>query len=246
MKNTSVSQSVARLFQILELFEKERRPLSSHEIIETLEIPRSSVAALLKNLVDLSILSVDRRTATYFPTAHFGRLGSWLTESFIQDPALLALVKDLQKTTAETVTLGRPIDHCMELFLVERSHHAISFIAEPGQKLSFWSSAVGLAYLSTLSNTAVRNLYDRFTRLGGDWAPQTELAPILKELDVVRDQGYIMGHGRVFPEATAFSISLPEGVGLQQLVLSIVGPNDRIASKKDQILSALFAATENM
>ena len=242
MTNTSISQSVARLFQILELFEKERRPLSSQEIVASTGAPRSSAAALLKNLVDLSILSMDRRTATYFPTAQFGRLGSWLTEALVSDPALLGVAHDLQQEIGETVTISGPIDHCIEVLLVERSAQVISFIAEPGQKLPLWTSAVGLTYLSTLSNTAVKALFDRMSRRGGEWAPTIPLSDILEDLEVARTQGYVVGEGRIFSDATAFSISLPEHVGLRQLVLSVVGPNDRMREKKTKIIAALDRA----
>ena len=56
---------------VLEAFERERRALTSAELIEILGAPRSSVAALLRAMVDLSVLSLDRRSATYLPTAHF-------------------------------------------------------------------------------------------------------------------------------------------------------------------------------
>jgi DNA-binding IclR family transcriptional regulator len=157
----SVSQSVARMVGVLEAFERERRALTSAELIEILGAPRSSVAALLRAMVDLSVLSLDRRSATYLPTAHFARLAAWLDEAIVREPRVLEMLKTVQEACSETVTLSAPTDLCMEILRVERSNLVISFIAEPGQQITFWGSAIGTAYLSTLPSASLGSLYER-------------------------------------------------------------------------------------
>ena len=74
MNDTSVS--VTRSFRVFDALAKAKQPLSSAEIARLIEAPRSSTADLLRTLVGLNLLSIDRRSATYFPTARFGSLGS--------------------------------------------------------------------------------------------------------------------------------------------------------------------------
>ena len=68
-------KSARRAFEILELFDRERRPLALKDILEALGYPASSGSALLKSLVALGYLDYDRDRRTYFPTMRISALG---------------------------------------------------------------------------------------------------------------------------------------------------------------------------
>lgn len=242
----SISQSVGRMIGVLEVFERERRPLTSADLIEALGVPRSSLAALLRAMVDLSVLSLDRRSATYLPTAHFARLASWLTEAMVREPRVYEMIARIQKATAETVTLSAPTDWCMEILAVERGNQAISFIAEPGQQISFWGSALGTAYLGTLSQASLTSLFDRARRTGGPFAPQMPLADVQAAIAVAREQGCAGAFGAVFPEASAISIALPATIGIRRCVISVAGPTERIRAKEALIIALLIAEVRGL
>ncbi|MGB5335100.1 MAG: helix-turn-helix domain-containing protein, partial [Woeseiaceae bacterium] len=144
---TSVSQSVVRSFAVFRLFADRRTALTAVEIAEYLQAPRSSVAALLKALVELRMVSLNRRTLTYLPTLGFAQLGAWLTDPAHFPPHVAEVMASLQRDCGETVTASWPLENEMEVIRVERSRLAISFVAEIGQRLPLWSSAVGAAYL---------------------------------------------------------------------------------------------------
>ena len=55
------ARSVVRTVALFEEFARARRALSSSEIVERLGAPRSSVADLLRTLVDERVLAMDRR-----------------------------------------------------------------------------------------------------------------------------------------------------------------------------------------
>jgi DNA-binding IclR family transcriptional regulator len=241
MSNQSISQSVARMISVFELFERERRPLTSADIGAALTVPRSSLGALLRTLVDLSVLALDRRSATYLPTAHFARLGAWLTESVAQDPRIYDLLKHIQAATGETVTLACPTDLCMELVHVERGNQIISFIADRGQRFSFWGTALGTAYLGTLPPSAIAPLYERCVRAGGEMAPRVPLRDITQIVASTRRSGFAEAFGAVFPDASAVSVALPEGIGIRRSVLSVAGPTDRIRQKESMLVALLKA-----
>ena len=237
----SVSQSVGRMVAVFELFERERRPLTSSEMVERLEAPRSSMAALLAAMVALGILSLDRRSTTYLPTARFARLGAWLTDSLVQDPRLPAILKSIQQATAETVTLAAATDQAMEVQAVERGNQAISFIAEAGQRIPFWTSAIGAAYLSTLPAGSVASLYERSRRQGGPMAPLLPLADLQAQLALVRRDGYATAFGTVFADAGAIAVPLPTQVSIRRCVVTVAGPAERLRARETQISALLLA-----
>jgi DNA-binding IclR family transcriptional regulator len=238
----SVSQSVTRVVRLLEAFDAQRRPLTSHEIGQALDAPRSSVAALLRALVDLSILSFDRRTTTYAPTARLARITAWADATDALDPALVDLVREIQNVTAETVTLAIPNDTFAELVLVERGKLAISFIAEPGQRIPLWGSAIGLAYLMTLKDAAISAAFDRARRRGGEFAPPEGMEDPTPLVQQMRSQGYAVAYGAVFSDAAALSAPTPQTLGGRTIILSVAGPTSRIQQKEALIAGFVRAS----
>lgn len=232
---SSTSQSVGRAFRLFEAFANERRPMASHEIAALIGAPRSSAAALLKTLCDLNMLRIDRRTATYFPTARFAELGVWISDGAIYPPELLDGLKQLCSATGETVTLGTFNDLQIELVRVERSEQAISFTAEPGQKLPLWGSGVGTAFLSSLQASQIRSLYRRSAKRGLLGPRMPALSLVLAAVDTARSKGWAIAEGAVFPDASAVSMPTSAVANTRTLVVSVVGPTIRMKPHFDDI-----------
>ena len=68
-------KSARRVFEIMEFFDRARRPLGLKAICDELRYPVSSGAAMLKSLVTLGYLEYDRKTQTYLPTMRIAVLG---------------------------------------------------------------------------------------------------------------------------------------------------------------------------
>lgn len=225
---SSISSSVLRAFKLFELFEKHRKPMTAQELANGIGAPRSSCAALLKALADLGMLGMDRRTNSYFPTARFAELGSWIADGSLFPASVLELLETLRDVTGETVTLASYQDLMIELVQVEKSDQAISFTAEVGQRFSVWGTGVGTAYLSTLDALQIRALYKRAeNRKMVD--PETQpLEALLSHASQCRDRGYYIAVGAVFPDATAISATVGPAVSARPLIVSITGPSDRM------------------
>ena len=228
---SSTSQSVGRTIALFEAFARERRALTAVEIATLIDAPRSSCAALLKTLADLDMISLDRRTSSYFPTARFAEMGSWITDGSLYPPALLNLLKMLKSVTGETVTLAAYQDLSMELVQVERSDQAISFTAEKGQIFPIWGTGVGTAYLSTLDAPQIRALYRRAEDRKLIDSKAMPIETVLAQVDHARREGYHVAEAAVFPDATAVSAAAGIQVAMRELVISITGPTTRVRGK---------------
>jgi len=246
MPPPSVSQSVVRLVKVLELFEREQKPLSSGYIGESIGAPRSSIAALLRSMVDMSILAFERRTMTYLPTARFGRLAAWLNDRMTVAPAVLDAAKRMQAATFETATLASVTGLWAELFAVERSTLPISFNIEPGAKVRLWGSAVGTAYLTTLPNPSIKALYDRCMTAPEGFAPTEPLEKVLRLVSDARRQGYAYASGGFVAEASAMSVPVPTELAVRPTLLTVAGPTHRMKQKQDMIATALLAEVETL
>ncbi|MEZ5530887.1 MAG: IclR family transcriptional regulator [Steroidobacteraceae bacterium] len=232
------TRSVARIAALLELFERERRPLSSTEIAESLGIPRSSAGALLKALVQLGWLTIDRRRATYFPGARLARLTSWLASESLLDERVLRGLEALRAQTGETVTISCASDLEMEILHARGPASGIHLVVEEGQRIPMWGSAIGTAYLMSLPDQTIRALY---RRCSNDPARRS-VVPLADALALVRKarrDGYAIVDSFVVPGVAAISAPLPAGIGPRQLIASVGGPAERVKSQANTIAAAL-------
>jgi DNA-binding IclR family transcriptional regulator len=228
---TSVSQSVGRCLAVFELFAERQSELTAAEIAEHLGAPRSSVAALLKELVGRRMLSLNRRTLTYLPTLGFAQLGGWLTDPAHFPTRIAEMVETLQIECGETVTASWPLDSEMEVIRVERSRQPISFIAEVGQRLPLWRSAVGEAYLATLSNAQIDTRWQKDHR-------RIEGLPALEEVGKriarTRRDGVAIVHSGVFEGASAIARAADVEYDGRPVVISVTGPENRVRAHEDR------------
>ena len=141
------ARSVVRTVSLFEEFARARRALTSSEIVERLGAPRSSVADLLHTLVDEGVLAMDRRRATYLPTAKFAKLGAWLIDSWRSNHTLLDALERLALDTGETTSFAAPSDLEMEIVHAINKPGGIRWTAEVGQRYTVFGSAVGAAHL---------------------------------------------------------------------------------------------------
>ena len=77
----TVSRSVDRVFQIMELFGSRRRPLSATEIRQSLNMPHSSAVSVLSRLVALGYLDQNAETKRFFPSLSMHRLCGAIPEA---------------------------------------------------------------------------------------------------------------------------------------------------------------------
>ncbi len=232
--------SLQRLSALLELFARERRPLSSAAICADLDAPRSSVAALLKALVQLGWLAHDRRAATYLPTAKFSTLGAWVLEGRLLPRSLLDAAQELQAATGETVSLSTPADLGLEVAHVIGPDVGIRLVIRVGVRLALWGTAIGTAYLTTLADPTIRSMYRR-SEGGGD-PPRASLRSVMAAVRRARDNGGLaFAESAVVPDVAAVSAPLPEGVAPRTLVVSVGGPATRMRSKRAFIEEELRA-----
>lgn len=236
---SEAARSVARIAALLELFERERRPLSSTEIGERLDIPRSSTGTLLKALVHLGWLTIDRRRATYFPGARLARLTGWLLSESPLDDRVLRALEELCVSTGETVTISCASDLEVEILHARGPTSGIHLVVEEGQRIPLWGSAIGTAYLTTLPDPTIRSMYRRSQHDAPGRRLVPSIAEVLKAVRRARRDGYAFVDSFVVPGVAAISAPLPGEIGPRPLIASVGGPEERLSAQAESIAAAL-------
>jgi DNA-binding IclR family transcriptional regulator len=242
---SDLTLSLQRLGVLLELFARERRPLPSAAVCAALAAPRSSVAALLKALVQMGWLAHDRRAATYLPTAKFATLGAWVLDAALMPPALLEAIQQLQVSTGETVSLSAPADLGLEVLHVIGPDVGIRLVIQVGGRLALWGTAIGTAYLTTVAERTIRSMYRRTEASGTP--PRISLRSALLAVRRAKENGGMaFVESAVVPDVAAVSAPLPQGIAPRTLVVSVGGPVNRMRARRAFIEEEVAAWLERL
>lgn len=216
----SVSRSAIRALDVLEYFGEAQRPLRAIEISHALKLHSSTTDQLLKTMVDSGHLAFEARAKTYLPSHRLASFSIWIVESYGGDERLRGLVRDVQAATGEIVTLTTPNDLFMQV--VDQAGTGPSGRpAERGLRVSVFGSAVGAAYLSTLTDSEITRLADRARLSAG------EVLKALASAGRIRREGFAQ---EPTPDGDIWSIAAPliGGDFPVPLVLGLAGPEDRV------------------
>jgi len=152
-------QSVTRVLQILDALSTADNPMSLAELSRRLGTPKSSLAALLRGLVDTNFVALSEGSYRLGPSA-FG-LGSALVEARrrLQTSDIIRdAMRDLNARSGETV-LFAVLNHdgapTMTYVDMVESRSAIRFAVAVGDRRPLFSTSGGRALLSAMTDEEV-------------------------------------------------------------------------------------------
>jgi len=235
-------KSADRVFQIMELFQKEKSPLAARNISNKLSMPRSSTNVLIKTMVKRGYLGYDRKDFTYFPTIKIAQLGEWVLENFIHNQEELdAICNQLNQATQETVSVTIISGDEAQFMKVIDSPQGVAWKLYEGSKTSLFHSACGLALLSLQESERIIKLIKMFNNRVGDVNQKILESVILKRIDKIRNRLVAVDYEGVVKDAGAVSIGLSRDVFGKSMAISVSGPAQRIKDKEKQIEKTLKA-----
>ena len=231
-----------RSFRVFETLARARQPLSSAEIAQAIDAPRSSTADLLRTLVGLNLLSIDRRSATYFPTARFSALGNWLEQSWLGAGGLREVLREFADKCGETLVLSTPTDLEIEIVAVFEAQAGIAWSPEVGQRYPVFGSAIGTSYLATLPVSTIRAMH---RRIETTLRPAPELSKTLQDVRASQRGGFAWNMGGFNPEVAAVACHLKRDSMKRPMFIAVGGPLKRMQEKRvqlEQYLSEFLAS----
>ncbi len=232
----SVVKSVGRVLDVLELMRRERRPMTGTEIGSALGFPKSSTNAILKSLVTLGYLSLDRGNMSYFPSLRVAQLGDWIPAAVLGSGQAINLLEDLHIETRETVTLSMQNDLSMQFLRVITGSYPISLQVNEGFVAPLFGTGVGTALLASKRDEDILMLIERanakIRRITDRLVPESVMA----EIQTIREQGYSAAYDRLIPDSGAIAMRLPQGESGTTLVVAVAGLNERIRENEKSIL----------
>jgi IclR family KDG regulon transcriptional repressor len=233
----SAVKSAKRAFEILEAFNRRRRPLALKELLDELGYPASSGSALMKSLVALGYLDYDGERRTYFPTMRIAALGSWVPGVLFGDGRLLPALEDLHRETGETVILAVQSDLHAQYIHVIPSSEPLLLRVPPGTRRPLAQSGLGLVLLSAKRDPEIERLRRRINA-AGDGASLTR-EDMMARVNDVRARGYAFSRHAISPGVGIIGVGLPNGPFGRVFAVGVAGQVARLEAKEDEIVEAL-------
>lgn len=239
----TVSRSVDRVFQIMELFAAQRRPLSATEIHQALRLPHSSAVSVLVRLTDLGYLNQNSETKRFFPSLRLRRLCGSVPEAVIGGNPIAEMADRIQCAVDETTSISR-LDGLFTLpVYVRPARHASAWSVDPGLPGGLAThSVVGRTLLSTLGETELR----QFIQRAHQWAVRTrhgtppETQELFRAIEFVREHGFLCRFHLLFQGIGAISAPLPRIGDGERLAVTVAGSVERMQNRGRQIIHTLI------
>ena len=238
-------KSATRVFDMLETFERERRPLRVADLVECLDAPQSSVSMLLKTLVSQGYLDCNPTTREYCPSARVANMCDWVTQLPHRPQAIPEAMHKLAEQTGETIMLGRIEGVHLQYTTVIHAREARRFDVVSGTKRPLHRAALGMVLMSTLDDDRIGLLLRRYNAEYSATTKVANIAATLAEVSVARDQGYYQSGGLTTPGHGVIAMLLPSALRGQRMALGVGARLDRLQLRKREYLDRLSEAIAN-
>lgn len=235
-------KSATRVFDMLETFERERRPLRVADLVECLDAPQSSVSMLLKTLVSQGYLDCNPATREYCPSARIANMCDWVTHLPHRPQAIPEAMHKLAEQTSETILLGRIDGIHLQYVAAIHPREAVRFSAVSGTKRPLHRTALGMILMSTLDDERISLLLRRYNAMLPPDAKAANVKATLTEVAIARDQGYYQSGGLATPGSGVIAMLLPSSLRGQRMALGVGARLDRLQLHKREYLDRLNEA----
>jgi DNA-binding IclR family transcriptional regulator len=225
-----MSKIVARTLDFLELFAREKRPLSLSDISRLLNIPVSSCHDVLQALEERGFVYEVSPRGGYYPTLRMYEAGKIIAE---HDPILLRaehLLRDLRDSMDESVLLAKVSGLVGTYLLSFETSHPLRFQLRVGNNVtSLHAASGGKAILGSLDDDALDATLDSIT-----YKPLTaKTAKSKAELHAIimqgRKQGFYVNDGESIEGL--ITISAPFTWQRSLYLVTIAAPSTRLAPR---------------
>lgn len=243
MAEAEAAKSARRGFEILELFEKLRRPAPVSLIARSLGYPQSSTSVLLKTLRELGYLSYDPEERVYAPTMRVALLGAWVQVGNFGRANILELLSEVHRSTGETTILATQNGLQAQYVHVLETDAPLRLVYKPGTLRPLCRVAAGLAILAQYDDATISRLVRNINATAATPEEREDVRAVLREVARTRRDGHaykangvVLGMGSV-----ALRLPVTDGFG-NALVASVSAPVGRLRERRKEIVAALRRA----
>lgn len=223
-------KSAERVFDVLEQVMQARGGQSFMQIGKALNIPKSSLFALLGAMERRQYLELDPVARAYRlgpRTLELGQAylhGQDLIETARQ--AMAALVAEVN----ETAQLARLAGSDNVYLARVDSSHALRLQSEPGSRLPAQATGIGKALLSLMSEAEIEALFGAGALPVYSPTSLASVAALKQELELTRRRGFALDNEEYTPGVFCLAVPVYDAPGRAQCAVSVSIPVTRVGA----------------
>ena len=245
---STAPQSVTRVLQILDTLSTAEQPMGLAGLSRALNTPKSSLAALLRGLVETNFVVVS--DGAYRLGARAFGLGSALVEArrHVQTSDLIRDgMRELGSRTGETVLFAvANQDGTMTYVDMVESRNSIRFSVRIGDRRPLYCTAGGRALLSALPDDEVGAYLKKAKlekRTAGTETARTKLAAAVRQ---AREQRVARTHDEAAEGVTGTASLIRDSSGAVLGALVVAAPTARLEEGGGELLSLVREAAQEI
>jgi IclR family transcriptional regulator, acetate operon repressor len=231
-------QSVTRVIQILEALCASPRPMSLADLSRVLNTPKSSMAALLRGLVEAHFVVASEGAFRLGPGA-FG-LGSALLEArrrFQSSDLIREGMRRLADRSAETVLFAvrDKGEETMTYVDVIESRNAVRFAVSVGDRRPLYCTAGGRVLLASLSKNDLRLYLNKLKPQRLTSHTEIDKRQLAEVIDAARVRGVAQTVDQASAGVTGTASTIRDATGAMIGALIVAAPSSRLQDRGDQL-----------
>ena len=214
-------RSVQRALSILECFDWNNRELTFSDIVEKIDLPKSTTSRILGTLENEGFLVRDQDTQRYKLGHTMYLLGIVAKESMDIRTISLPFLENMTKLTNETSNLYILENYDRVCIAQKESPRPIKQLVKVGERFPIWAGATGRSILAQLDESI---WYDMIKELK-QFTEHTVVDPdmFIQDLRDIQIKGYSLSLGEKFNEVGCIAAPIFNDVGVIGCI-SISGP----------------------
>ena len=233
----SISRSVGRAFEVMEVFKKTRRASTATEIRQEIGCPHSSVVAVLHNLVDLGYLSYNESTHLYFPTGKLSALGTWVQPALKGSGRLRTIADVIALETGHSTAITCRSNLFLNIIYARCGVHPQAERIPTCLGVSLVRSIPGIAILAQMQDDEIRDIVAKIAV----WAAKaraeqaSDLGEVMRAVRLARERGAAVAFDWSFEGTGAIAVPLESPFDNSAMAVATSGPTKLIRPRAEEI-----------
>jgi DNA-binding IclR family transcriptional regulator len=233
-----MSKIVERTLDLLELFAKEKRPLTLSDIAHLLKIPLSSCHDVIQAMQARGYVYELAPRAGYYPTSRLHLLGKEIGNN---DPVLMRaelLLRSLRDTLDESVLLSKVGGLNATYLLAFEPTHPLRMLVKVGDTIrSLHATSAGKALLSSLDERTFTAYLKSEKFMPLTKQTLTSKTALRKDIDLGKKRRWFLNRGESLSGVTTVSARFNWNSSVY--IVTIAGPSSRLDQKLEKTVDLL-------
>jgi DNA-binding IclR family transcriptional regulator len=243
-RSNDAHRGAGRVLDILEFLRDHSDGFTLAGISRALVVPKSSVLALLRTLVDRGYLTLE--SGLYRAGARSHGLGA--RSGFQRELPAVArtALLELAQKTGESVYLAVLTPHPREVVYVDKveSRQSIRYSADLGERRPLYCTAPGLAVFAFMPAAERKRLLTSLKLVAFTESTVTNRDAIRLRLDEIRRTGVVVNVDEFMSGASGIAAPILDTQGVAVGACTVIGPTPRLLAQEKDLVRYVKTAGE--